>query len=193
MRIRTAAPPSTRASLMMRQPIFVNLSFPPGSHHEESLAHKNDPLCITATRRSTSMGMSITGCRECPNGCLSAAGSGGGQGFSGEGVADGIECDEAEGRQSAVVAVEFGAGRVPGCGSAHRAGVVNTLARLASVPRVMAGYSRVRPGTGERIAPLLGIPAPYSFEALVTALVNELASQTGEDEALLVLDDYHLI
>ena len=56
-----------------------------------------------------------------------------------------------------------------------------------------AALDRVRPGTGERIAPLLGIPAPYSFEALVTALVNELASQTGEDEALLVLDDYHLI
>ena len=56
-----------------------------------------------------------------------------------------------------------------------------------------AALDRVRPGTGERIAPLLGIPAPHSFEALVTALVNELASQTGEDEALLVLDDYHLI
>ena len=56
-----------------------------------------------------------------------------------------------------------------------------------------AALDRVHPGTGERIAPLLGIPAPYSFEALVTALVNELASQPGEDEALLVLDDYHLI
>ena len=56
-----------------------------------------------------------------------------------------------------------------------------------------AALDRVRPGTGERIAPLLGIPAPHSFEALVTALVNELASQPGEDEALLVLDDYHLI
>ena len=37
-----------------------------------------------------------------------------------------------------------GAGRVPGCGSAGRAGVVNTNARLASVPRVIAGYSHCR-------------------------------------------------
>ena len=33
---------------------------------------------------------------------------------------------------------------MPGCGSAGRAGVVNTNARLASVPRVIAGYSHCR-------------------------------------------------
>ena len=39
------------------------------------------------------------------------------------------------------------------------------------------------------MAPLLGPPAPALFQGLVTALINELAS----DEALLVLDDYHVI
>ena len=53
----------------------------------------------------------------------------------------------------------------------------------------VAALDRARPGTGERVAPLLGPPAPASFQGLVTALINELAS----DEALLVLDDYHVI
>ena len=43
------------------------------------------------------------------------------------------------------------------------------------------------------MAPLLGPPAPASFQGLVTALINELAAQPGDDEALLVLDDYHVI
>ena len=43
------------------------------------------------------------------------------------------------------------------------------------------------------MGPLLGPPAPPSFDPLVTALVNELADQPRTDEALLVLDDYHLI
>jgi LuxR family maltose regulon positive regulatory protein len=47
-------------------------------------------------------------------------------------------------------------------------------------------------GIAERAGPLLGPPAPASFEGLVTALVNDLA-QAGEDSVLLVLDDYHLI
>ena len=54
---------------------------------------------------------------------------------------------------------------------------------------VVAALDGVCPGIGERVAPLLGPPALASFEGLVTALINELAS----DEALLVLDDYHLI
>jgi LuxR family transcriptional regulator, maltose regulon positive regulatory protein len=53
----------------------------------------------------------------------------------------------------------------------------------------VAALDRARPGTGERVAPLLGPPAPASFQGLVTALINDLAA----DEALLVLDDYHLI
>jgi hypothetical protein len=49
------------------------------------------------------------------------------------------------------------------------------------------------PGIAERAGPLLGPPAPPSFEGLVTALVNELDAEPGKDEVLLVLDDYHLI
>ena len=53
----------------------------------------------------------------------------------------------------------------------------------------VAALDRARPGTGGRVAPLLGPPAPSSFQGLVTALINDLAG----DEALLVLDDYHMI
>ena len=53
---------------------------------------------------------------------------------------------------------------------------------------VSATLDRALPGIGERIAPL-----PSSFEGLVTALINELAAQPGEDEIVLVLDDYHLV
>ena len=57
----------------------------------------------------------------------------------------------------------------------------------------VAALDRARPGIGDRVAPLLGPPAPGSFEGLVTALVNELAAQPAADGALLVLDDYHVI
>ncbi len=53
----------------------------------------------------------------------------------------------------------------------------------------VAALDRARPGTGERLSPLLGPPAPTSFQGLVTALINDLAGE----EALLVLDDYHVI
>ena len=56
-----------------------------------------------------------------------------------------------------------------------------------------AALERVRPGIGGRVGPLLGPPAPPSFEGLVTALINELAAPPAVDEAVLVLDDYHLI
>ncbi len=58
---------------------------------------------------------------------------------------------------------------------------------------VVAALDRARPGIAERVAPLLGPPAPSSFEGLVAVLINELAGYPGDDEALLVLDDYHLI
>jgi LuxR family transcriptional regulator, maltose regulon positive regulatory protein len=58
---------------------------------------------------------------------------------------------------------------------------------------VVAALDRARPGLGERVRPLLGPPAPRSFEGLVTALINELATDPGPDEVLLVLDDYHLV
>jgi LuxR family maltose regulon positive regulatory protein len=57
---------------------------------------------------------------------------------------------------------------------------------------VIAALDRARPGIGERIAPLLG-PPPSSFDGLVTALINELAARSGENEIVLVLDDYHLV
>jgi LuxR family transcriptional regulator, maltose regulon positive regulatory protein len=56
---------------------------------------------------------------------------------------------------------------------------------------VVAALEGVRPGVAERVAPLLGPPAPSSFEGLVTALINELAAQP--DEVVVVLDDYHLV
>jgi len=57
----------------------------------------------------------------------------------------------------------------------------------------VAALDRARPGIGDQLAPLLGPPAPSSFQGLVTALINELAAQPGDGEALLVLDDYHVI
>ena len=54
----------------------------------------------------------------------------------------------------------------------------------------IAALDRVHAGIGRRVGPLLGPPAPPSYEGLVTALINELASGPGGDGALLVLDDY---
>ena len=56
----------------------------------------------------------------------------------------------------------------------------------------IAALDRVRPGIGERVAPLLGPPAPQAYDGLVTALINELA-EPGPDHVRLVLDDYHAI
>src|SRR5215470_9450904 len=57
---------------------------------------------------------------------------------------------------------------------------------------VAAALERSRPGISGRIGPLLG-PALQSFEGVVAALVNELADCPPAGQALLVLDDYHLI
>ena len=48
----------------------------------------------------------------------------------------------------------------------------------------VAALDRARPGTGERVAPLLGPPAPSSFQGLVTALINDLAMAGREDSCL---------
>src|SRR5262249_5185013 len=53
----------------------------------------------------------------------------------------------------------------------------------------VAALDRARPGLAGRMGPL----PPRSFEALMMALVNELAADPGADEVLLVLDDYHLV
>ncbi len=58
---------------------------------------------------------------------------------------------------------------------------------------VIAALDQAQPGIAERLSPLLGPPAPRSFEGLATALINEFAAQPGRDEVLLVLDDYHLV
>ncbi len=58
---------------------------------------------------------------------------------------------------------------------------------------VIAALDQARPGIAGRVGPLLGPPAPSTFEGLVTALINELDAQPGHGEVLLVLDDYHLI
>lgn len=57
----------------------------------------------------------------------------------------------------------------------------------------VAALDGVHPGIAERIAPLFGVPAPPSFEGLVTALINEFASRPHDDEVVLVLDEYHAI
>jgi len=59
---------------------------------------------------------------------------------------------------------------------------------------VIAAVDRVRPGIAERVAALLGPPAPPSFDGLVAVLINELTAPPAQgDDVLLVLDDYHLI
>jgi LuxR family transcriptional regulator, maltose regulon positive regulatory protein len=57
----------------------------------------------------------------------------------------------------------------------------------------VAALGQDRPGLAERMGSLLGPPAPSSYEGLVTALINDLVAQPAADQALLVLDDYHLI
>jgi LuxR family maltose regulon positive regulatory protein len=58
---------------------------------------------------------------------------------------------------------------------------------------VVAAVGPARPGVAERVLPLFGSPPPSSFDGPVTALINELAAQPGDGEAVLILDDYHLI
>jgi LuxR family maltose regulon positive regulatory protein len=54
-----------------------------------------------------------------------------------------------------------------------------------------AALDTVRPGVAQQVAALLQGLQPTSFEAVVTALVNELAGRANE--VVLLLDDYHLI
>ena len=45
---------------------------------------------------------------------------------------------------------------------------------------VLAALDRARPGMAERVMPLLGPPAPPTFDGLVTALINELDARPGK-------------
>jgi LuxR family transcriptional regulator, maltose regulon positive regulatory protein len=56
---------------------------------------------------------------------------------------------------------------------------------------VAAALDAVRPGVAQQVAALLQGLQRTSFEAVVTALVNQLAGVA--EEVVLVLDDYHLI
>jgi LuxR family transcriptional regulator, maltose regulon positive regulatory protein len=58
---------------------------------------------------------------------------------------------------------------------------------------VVAALDRARPGIAARVGSLLGPPSPPSFDVLVTAVINELAADSGAAGTLLVLDDYHVI
>src|SRR5215472_13730876 len=53
----------------------------------------------------------------------------------------------------------------------------------------LAALEGARPGLAGRVGP----PPPGSSDGLVTALVNELASDVCSSDLLLVLDDYHLV
>jgi ATP/maltotriose-dependent transcriptional regulator MalT len=57
----------------------------------------------------------------------------------------------------------------------------------------VAALGQARPELAGRVGPLLVPSSPRSPEALVTALINELAADPGTDGVLLVLDDYHLV
>ena len=57
----------------------------------------------------------------------------------------------------------------------------------------LAALDGVCPGLDERVGPLLGPPAPPTFEPLVSAVINELAARPGDGEMVLVLDDYHVV
>jgi LuxR family transcriptional regulator, maltose regulon positive regulatory protein len=58
---------------------------------------------------------------------------------------------------------------------------------------VLAALDSVRPGIAERVGPLAGPPPPPSYDALVSALINDVVADPGRPDVLLVLDDYHLI
>ncbi|HKA97156.1 MAG TPA: hypothetical protein VKD66_12895, partial [Streptosporangiaceae bacterium] len=58
---------------------------------------------------------------------------------------------------------------------------------------VAAALEGARPGAGAPVEALLGGPHRPPLEALVTAVVNQLAVVPDEGPLVLVLDDYHLI
>jgi LuxR family transcriptional regulator, maltose regulon positive regulatory protein len=58
---------------------------------------------------------------------------------------------------------------------------------------VLAALDVVRPGMAGRLGPLAGPPAPPAYDALVSALINDVVADPDRPDVLLVLDDFHLI
>ena len=58
---------------------------------------------------------------------------------------------------------------------------------------VAAALDRAGVAVAGRLAPLLCGPDPASPEAVVIALVDELAARPGPEPVVLLLDDYHLV
>jgi LuxR family maltose regulon positive regulatory protein len=58
---------------------------------------------------------------------------------------------------------------------------------------VLAALDETRPGIAGRVGPLAGPPPPPAYDALVTALINDVVAEPDLPDVLLVLDDYHLI
>ena len=57
----------------------------------------------------------------------------------------------------------------------------------------MAALERGGLEISQRIGPLLGPPAPSSFEPVLAALINEMTVRPGDEQVVLILDDYHVI
>jgi ATP/maltotriose-dependent transcriptional regulator MalT len=58
---------------------------------------------------------------------------------------------------------------------------------------VLAALDAVRPGLSDRVGPLAGPPPPATYDALISALINDVASEPGPPDVVLLLDDYHVI
>ncbi len=58
---------------------------------------------------------------------------------------------------------------------------------------VLAALDVLRPGIAGRVGPPAGSPPPSAYDALVTALINDVMAEPDLPDVLLVLDDYHLI
>jgi LuxR family transcriptional regulator, maltose regulon positive regulatory protein len=58
---------------------------------------------------------------------------------------------------------------------------------------VLAALDLARHGIAERVGPLAGPPPPPTYDALVSALINDVVAEPGLPGVLLVFDDYQLI
>lgn len=65
----------------------------------------------------------------------------------------------------------------------------NDPARFLSY--LIAALQRVQPGIGQSVLPVLQVPQPPPMEAVLTTLLNDVA--TIADPFMLILDDYHVI